>query len=149
MNQQCKNFELCKTLLNTPDPDVCLSCQMIFGTSPYSHICRGKGTLIFSDNIECPICLETKRGISQPRCDHFACTDCFKRCYYGETESEPRFPYPEIEEEYINSDSDDGKWEIDYPLILPWCNAYNKWNELQDEKYDNESHLRVCPLCRK
>ena len=146
---QCKNFEICKSVLDTPDTNVCLSCQMVFGTSPYTFICRGRGTLIFRDNVDCPVCLEdTKQGVSQPRCEHFTCVDCFKRCYYGDTSSEPPFPYPAIEQEYINSNDEYGKWEIDYPLILPWCNAFNKWNELQDEKYRKESHLRVCPLCR-
>ena len=146
---QCKNFELCKSALDTTNPELCLSCQMVFGTSPYTFICRGKGTLDFKDNVECPVCLDDcKRGVSQPRCEHFTCLDCFKRCYYGDTEGEPKFPYPEIEEEYINSDEEYGKWEADYPLILPWCNAFNKWNALQDEKYNTESHLRVCPLCR-
>ena len=37
----------------------------------------GKGILEISDNIECPICLEYKKGVSQPNCNHFTCIDCF------------------------------------------------------------------------
>jgi hypothetical protein len=38
----------------------------------------GKGILEFIDNHECAICMETKRCVSQPKCNHFICIDCFK-----------------------------------------------------------------------
>jgi hypothetical protein len=150
MSYPCKNFELCECVLDTIDNKLCLGCQIVFGTSPYSGRCRGKGALVFKDNVECPVCLEDgKRGVSQPRCEHFACVDCFKRCYYGDTEGEPPFPYPEIKDEYMNSDEDeDARWKIEYPLIITWSFAYTKWNDMQNKKFEREKHLRVCPLCR-
>ena len=42
---------------------------MMFGTwksGEYKHV--DKGILEMSNNLECPICLETKECISQPRC---------------------------------------------------------------------------------
>ena len=36
----------------------------------------------------------------QPRCSHFTCVDCFKLCYYSYEIIEPKFPYPELEDEY-------------------------------------------------
>jgi hypothetical protein len=154
---KCKNYELCNAVL----PDwwyeckghyICTNCDILFGTwgnGENAHY--GKGELIFSNNLECPICLQNERCVSQPRCEHFACLNCFKRCYFLDQSNDgaPEFPYDsEIEEEY-NENPDDTKWDINYPLIGEYNEMWNAWDDAKREKYDNEKYLRVCPLCRK
>jgi len=107
----------------------------------------GKGSLQFYDNLECPICLENKRCVSQPRCNHSTCISCFKRCYYGK--EYPSFPYPELEEEYYddienNNYVNNSKWNIYRHNIDEY--------ELLYDKIENENankNLKKCPLCRK
>jgi hypothetical protein len=151
---RCKNYELCEAVLpkwwfECKGNYLCTNCHMMFGTWKFQgQACRtGKGALDISDNVECPICLEVKRSISQPNCDHSLCIKCFKRCYYGDddTENEPKFPYPDIEDEYYNN-IENPKWENNYPLIKIHNEEWNKWD---DEKYENEECLHKCPLCRK
>jgi hypothetical protein len=139
----CKNHELCGEVL----PDwwwdckrkyLCTNCDVQFGN-----------TLETIEITECPICLEEKKGISQPNCSHPLCIGCFKRCYYGEDkEGEPHFPYPDIFEEYTR-DQFNPKWNRDYPLITAWDEAWNMWDDARNMKYEMEENLRVCPLCRK
>jgi len=111
------------------------------------------GILDVSDNVECPVCLEVKRSISQPNCEHTVCIDCFKRCYYGDDsrEGEPPFPYPDIEDEYYDDggDEENPKWKNDYPLIKIYNEEWNKWDDENNDKYANEENLRKCPICRK
>ena len=88
---KCKNYELCETVLpkwwfECKGNYLCTNCHMLFGTWGESH--TGKGILGISNNLECPICLENKRGISQPNCEHTLCIDCFKRCHYGKYNKE-------------------------------------------------------------
>lgn len=151
---KCKNYEVCDSLL----PDwwwdckgcyLCTNCHMQFGTwtNKLEGGNNGKGILEFIDNYECVICMETKRCISQPKCNHFICIDCFKRCYYGDKSGEPEFPYPEIEEEYYD-DQENPKWD-NYPLISIYNKNWNAWDDNRIEKYERETNLRCCPLCRK
>ena len=118
------------------------------GSGENTHI--GKGILEISNDLECPICLEIKKCISQPRCEHTVCIDCFKRCYYVNEnyEDEPMFPYPDIKDEYYN-DTENSKWDNDYPLIKIYNEEHNKWDDEKTEKYEKEEYLRNCPLCRK
>jgi len=90
---KCKNYELCESVLpkwwfECKGNYLCSSCHMLFGTWKLhgQQYKTGKGILEISDNLECPICLENKRGISQPNCEHTLCIDCFKRCHYGKDE---------------------------------------------------------------
>ena len=153
---KCKNYELCESVLpkwwfETKGNYLCTDCHMMFGSWKYQGIeyKTGKGVLDISENIECPICLEVKRSISHPNCNHTLCIDCFKRCYYGEddTENEPQFPYPDIEDEYYNN-QENPKWNNDYPLIKQYNEDWNKWDDGEQKKYENEKNLRICPLCR-
>lgn len=112
---KCKNYELCKTVLpewwhDCKDEYLCTNCDMMFGTWGDN---TGKGVLDTIENVECPICLETKKGISNPNCNHTLCIDCFRRCYYGtEDEEDPNFPYSdEIYDEY-SEDPNNEKWKI-------------------------------------
>ncbi len=154
---RCKNYIVCGEILPTwwfecKECYLCTNCHMMFGTwksGEYNHI--GKGILEVSDNVECPICLEIKMCITQPRCEHSVCIDCFKRCYYRVDLSPneiPVFPYPDMEDEY-DEDQDDPKWNNDYPLIKIYNEEYNKLLDDIDEQYENEAYLRNCPLCRK
>ena len=147
----CNNYELCDTLLpewwfECKGDYLCTNCHMMFGT--WGDSFTGKGTLQFLDQVDCPVCFEQKRGVSQPRCDHFICIDCFKRCYYGDEDGEPAFPYPEIEDEYY-MDEDNPKWDNEYPLIRVYNDKWTSWENRKVEKYVNETNLRICPLCRK
>jgi hypothetical protein len=122
----------------------------MFGTwenENYGVYKTGKGVLEITDNVECPICLEMKRGISHPNCNHTTCIPCFKRCYYGDYSGEPSFPYPDIEDEY-DDDIENIKWEIDYPLIKKYNEEYNKWEERM-QHLEETNNLDKCPLCRK
>jgi len=150
---KCKNYELCEEVLpkwwfECKGNYLCTDCNMSFGTWGESH--TGKGILKISDNLECPICLENKRSILQPNCEHTLCLDCFKRCYYGDNdlENEPEFPYPDIENEY-DEDQENPKWKTNYPLIKIWNEEWNKWDDKRIQKYENEKNLKKCPLCRK
>ena len=154
---KCKNYELCESVLprwwfECKGNYLCTNCHMMFGTwknEKMSIYKTGKGVLDISDNIDCPVCLEVKRSISQPNCEHTLCIECFKRCYYGDddTENEPKFPYPDIEDEYDDNQGDI-KWENDYPLIKKYNEDYIKWDDKRMQKLDNEEYLKKCPLCR-
>ena len=152
---KCKNYELCKAVLpkwwfECKGNYLCTNCHMMFGTwGSGENAHTGKGVLEISDNVECPICLEVKRSISQPNCEHTVCIKCFKRCHYGDdnAENEPKFPYPDIEDEYYDN-TENPKWENNYPLIKIYNEEWNKWDDKKIQKYTNEENLRKCPLCR-
>ena len=141
---KCKNYIVCEEVLpkwwfDCKGHYLCINCDMM-----------RFGILETSNKVECPICLEIKEGISQPRCNHSLCISCFNRCYYGDEnrEGEPIFPYPDIEDEY-QDDLDNIKWVNDYPLIKIYNEEWNKWDDERIEKRANEEYLRKCPLCRK
>ena len=174
---KCKNYELCKRLLPKWWFDkygnyFCSQCHMVCGTQespkwnlkfiPWLRprpgpagqyiIKPGKGMLEFYDNRECPVCLEKKRSILQPRCEHTLCIECFKRCYWGyndsDIENEPQFPYPDIEKEYYK-DPENLKWNNDYPLIKKYNEDRNKHDDAIIFRISNQDYLQTCPLCRK
>ena len=149
---KCKNYELCESVLpkwwfDCKGCYLCTNCDMMFGTwkNEAAGIYKtGKGVLDVYDNVECPICLDMKRSVSQPNCEHTLCIDCFKRCYYGE--NEPTFPYPDIEDEYYD-DSEHPKWDTEYPFIQIYNNEWEEWDDKKNR--NEEEHLQRCPLCRK
>lgn len=154
---KCKNYEICATLLpkwwfECKGHYLCTNCDIKFGTWKFQgeEYKTGKGKLDIIDNLECPICLEVKRSISQPNCEHTLCIECFKRCYYGNDniDNEPKFPYPYIEEEYYEN-QDNLKWDNDYPLIKIYNEDWDKWDDATDKKFNEEKYLRKCSLCRK
>lgn len=156
---KCRNYELCGESTNREYLHLyewgkfylCTFCHIKFNTwgSATQVLHEGRGVLNFRDNVECPICLETKRGITQPRCSHWACIDCFKRCYYGEDgNEEPVFPYPEIKDEYFD-DVDNDVWEQQYPLIKTYVEQWELYEETVETRLEQEGHLQLCPLCRK
>lgn len=169
---KCMNYELCNQVLpkswwNTwSQKYLCPNCFMMFGTWGFGDVKHtGKGALAVFDNVECPICLQCKKSMSQPRCDHTTCIDCLRRCYfsYESREGEPEFPYsetvesgleefvligPSLEEEFM-SDPYNPKWDAEYPLIKQHFEEWARWDEERILKYENEANLRVCPICRK
>ncbi len=151
--EPCKNFEFCdgmqppqwcgegghsiRYLDSGGDPDLCMNCAVMF-----------RKELVFKDDVECPICFETKKGITQPNCEHAICIECFRDCYYGKYD-EPDFPYSkDIEEEYDEYDDlyNAPKSFLDkYPLIREYEEECNKRYDRQDEMISVNSR---CPLCR-
>jgi hypothetical protein len=156
---KCKNHEVCRAILPrkyTHGDYLCVACTMMFGVwfstrSNEQHI--GWGHLPITDALECPICLEMKRSISQPRCEHTVCIDCFRRCNYGKEcpEDEPPFPHPDIEKDYYE-DQGNPVWYTDYPLIQRFDEDWKEWSDLCGETAcdsDPETYHPHCPLCRK
>jgi hypothetical protein len=158
---KCRNWELCGTAL----PEVwindylCINCHMLFGT--WGDEKTGKGVLPILESVECSICLEVKRSVELPNCDHSLCIDCFKRCCYGEpSDPEPQFPYSEeVEERYREERTEAGptaedEWDdyANYPLVLEYRKKEIIWERLEDEReyktHYAEEHLKKCPLCR-
>lgn len=147
---KCDNHEVCGTddlptwWLECKGKWLCTNCDRMFGTGTWSTgtgliYKTGKGSLHFDDvEVECPICLESKRSVSQPTCDHTVCIDCFKRCYYGDSSGEPPFPYLEIEEDTYDEDDD--------PLIKEWNVKWHLWDDHRQCMYKmEETTLQKCP----
>ena len=40
------------------------------------------------DDFECPVCLEIKKALEMPRCNHKVCLDCYKIIYFGKSQYE-------------------------------------------------------------
>jgi hypothetical protein len=40
------------------------------------------------DDYECPICMESKKSLEMPRCNHKVCIECYKTIYFGSSTSE-------------------------------------------------------------
>jgi hypothetical protein len=137
---KCKNYEICSDVLplwwyDCKGKYICTNCDMMFGTwSSAKYEQKGRGILIFKDNTVCPLCFRFRRTVSQPSCNHFACIDCFKKCWY----TMPSFPYPEIEDDY--NDQDNTEWYIKYPLLLFYDKKYKEWE-------NEELGYEKCPLC--
>jgi len=157
---KCKNYEICESILPSWWYDckghyICPNCDIMFGTwscPKYNVFKTGKGILPIVNDTECSICLERKRSVTQPNCEHTLCIECLKRCYYGDWSGAPEFPYSkEVEDLYDMADEtyDHIKWKTDYPLIETWGLEYDKWETDRMYKNDNEEYLKCCPLCRK
>jgi hypothetical protein len=138
--KKCPNYLVCRCI--APEwyyhchRGTCMNCAMMWGN------------LEFTDNIECPICFETKKGVKQLKCDHKICVDCFRRCNYGEKKPQPVFPYSnEIEEEH-DEDHDNPKW-LEDPLIVKYRLEWIQYEIDEDTTYEKEASLRICSICRK
>jgi len=140
---KCKNHIVCDAVLPKWWYD-CKGCYLCINC-----LVLGWGNLRTFIEMECPICLDTNTVITRPTCEHHPiCVSCFKRCYYGVRENEPKFPYPEVEDEYFD-DQDNPKWESDYPLIRTYNKEWNDWEDLREYKNQTEQNLRTCHYCRK
>ena len=144
---KCPNYLICGAL----EPQRILWCY--HGTcSNCQYMCGkkfgGKGVLKFTEDVECPICMETKTCVEGLRCDHNVCVDCFRRCRNGQHKPQPQFPYSsEVEDEY-DVDQDAERWRND-PLIAKYKADWVQYELDEKITYLKEASLRVCPLCRK
>ena len=122
MDVPCPNFEVCDEYMD-PRMRTCIHCS-------FRRIVNSKKDILtFKDNIECPVCLETKKGVTNINCDHYVCIDCFHEMHrYIEDGEGPPFPYDEtIEEDYDNNPD---KYEND-PIINTWLDCYEThYNEI-------------------
>lgn len=136
---KCANHWLCQQ--EKPqwklDRGLCLTCHILFRAS------GGRGILLRKLE-ECPICLQLEECVSQPRCGHWVCKECFRKCYYPSMfHSQPELPL-EIREEY-EANPRDSKWETN-ELYLAF--------EEEEDAYQWDMHQRYlqlgkCPLCRQ
>ncbi len=137
---KCPNFELCKSSLPKVLMDcyngLCLDCDMMFGTWQ-----GGKGKLNTKENTECPICLKKVKCISLPKCEHYVCIECMKRCWYGDKNLEPIFPYNSTIEDEYDDNPDDDKFKNDEKII--------QYNQELDQLKIKQENLRKCSLCSK
>ena len=144
---KCKNYEVCDRVLgrwwfDCKGDYLCTSCDVTFGSKIL--------TISADDNLECPVCLETAKGVTHLHCNHYVCISCFKRCYYGDNSGEPTFPYPEIENEYYEDTDPEGtKWVTQYPLISSYHDKWYEWIDKRNQRHLDEKYLRNCPICRK
>ena len=76
---------------------------------------------------ECPICLETKRTIELPTCDHRVCLECCKTIYFGKSEKK-NIP---IHPNEINFNTYSSKW----PYEILAKDEENNEDEENDEKF--------------
>jgi hypothetical protein len=84
---KCPNFIICGMVLPLRylqcHDGLCINCDIMFGTWQ-----GGCGELKIKSDVECCICLETNIGVSYPKCDHYVCVKCFKRCFYGDEDED-------------------------------------------------------------
>ena len=135
---ECPNYVLC----NNKGPQwvlscsngICIDCDLTFGTWK-----GGKGILETKLDIECCVCLEEHcLGISLPKCVHFICVICMKKRYFPKHNPVfPKFPYPELEDEY-DDDPDNEKWTM-YPLILQYQRI---WNTVETSMKGNMKEMK-------
>ena len=118
---KCNNYEICGEMfpkgliewggwnMGIHKHYLCSECYSMFGNGHSEYHSR-EGVLKFCDtNRECPICLEVKPSIFQPKCEDTLCIDCFNRCYYGDR---PTFPYPDDDVDNLEYHNLDPKWNI-------------------------------------
>ena len=140
---KCPNFLVCGRI----EPQWVLRCHKGLCISPCT---TSFGYLQFTDNEECPICLEIKTCVKQLQCDHKTCVDCFKRCHLPPywDDPQPEFPYDsELEDEY-DADWENIRWRND-PLIQKYEADSKKWELERQIQEANESYLKVCSICRR
>lgn len=154
MYKKCANYNICRG--TSPDwwhKEICVGCDLYFGSWK-----KGK-CILTRKNSECPICLEEKECVEQPKCEHYICITCFRKIYLGEIDEdeveqkigkEPEHPYEEILNEN-NLDYDDllkdSRFDIDKSLIEQWeieSDVYFRSKEMLSEQYCT----CTCPLCR-
>jgi len=146
---ECPNYILCKSIMPNSSMyhGMCDGCYLIFGKWN-----GGRGISEIKDT-ECVICLENKTCITQPKCIHFTCIECFKRCHYGDPNydlgNKPIFPYNSMIENEYYDDFKNPKWASEYPLISIYNDKKNDWDDKQFENSLREEQLQFCPVCRQ
>lgn len=102
------------------------------------------------ENEECPICLETKRTIELPICNHRVCLECCKTIYFGKSDTNiipthpaeinfnitiPQFPYQILDEE--------GKENDDEEKLTKYYEFKNKYFNFDFDNKKIETLLKV------
>ena len=166
----CPNYVVCG---NYEHPDFlhngrCLSCDINLGEWQ-----KGRGNLEFKTIESCCICLdENLQGVSMPKCEHYICIECFKKCF--DLQEEPFFPQElddnldelaNLEEEF-SGESVFRYYEIfaeRHPEIAEIVKIYaegcKQWKDNRPSyptgvsgavaRYEENKRLSRCPLCRK
>lgn len=167
----CPNFPICDTAC--PRYILDFNSGVCFG-------CFKVDKLEFQEekNWTCPICtISNKISVKLPKCSHKLCMNCVKRIYYPdfsdfpantvESLQEPKFPYPDQEDDYFNSiipepkhsnssSSPTESWVMNYDKKLEkWRNKWYRF--LYKREVGNSENLgadgfigyiRHCPFCR-
>jgi hypothetical protein len=67
-DKRCPNFQLCRKMID-PSMKACSSCFWEFNNE----------VVEFKDDMECPVCYETKKCVKFRKCTHFVCLKCFDK----------------------------------------------------------------------
>lgn len=151
--RECPNTPIC----NNQEPQfildfnngVCTECITHLGRSPENPT-PSRPILKFTQEIECPVCFNVRKGVQNPRCDHVLCIPCLKAIYwYDETIDglipRPQFPLPEQEEDYYHTP----ELFINDKLVNEWKTKIGSWNEERIwYVVHNKKYLKHCPICR-
>lgn len=159
----CPNIKVCGNYEHknafTYYHGVCWNCDIYLGEWQ-----RGKGKLEFKSIDMCCICYEKEiEGVSMPKCSHFICVECFKKCFNHLT-SDPFFPQ-ELEDhldelcELVNEfpeETERKHYEIlaeRHPeiseIILTYVDGCDNVRNREHLSYNDRERLARCPLCRR
>jgi len=146
----CPNYIVCGTKNRRCILDChnghCMSCAVLCYSEevPYTFDIQ-KATE------ECPICLEIKEyDVKRLHCKHRICSDCFKRCHLeiGIDRSDgPKFPYPKLENDYLNDNAEVRTKLAEDPLTILWEEDCEKWEYEKSEL--EQKTLGICAICRR
>jgi hypothetical protein len=144
--KRCPNYIVCgeslpEYVLDSSD-GLCINCDVFWGAWR-----GGKKSLGEFPDTECPVCLEITTCVSQPKCNHHICPDCFKKCWFPSEPPQPKFPYPQDQEDEYDNNPDAEKWQDD-PLIKKYHTDFRNWEISCEIRYDSNKNLRLCPICR-
>jgi hypothetical protein len=86
--------------------------------------------------------------VSFPNCDHYTCFPCHERCWFGppDLSSEVEFPYNSFIKELYLKNRD--QFNND-PNIIKYKKKLYEASQKWEDEFENESHLRKCPICRQ
>jgi hypothetical protein len=75
------------------------------------------------------------------------CVGCFNAGWCDEPSGPPDFPYSdEIISEWVG-DKDNPKWDVEYPLLRLWDDAYDEWMEGVEVISQSLAYFMHCPMC--
>ena len=119
---QCNNYYIQKF----EGLNICCSCASTEKYGP-SDIFDNIKNVVLKNNIECPVCWETTRGIKLPNCDHLCCINCFKSLFFG-------FINIEKSKNFYSQEREDP-----YDIMFP---TGNKEEEEEEEEENNKINHR-------
>lgn len=170
--KQCPNFEYCQRYL----PEDMLKCYDGFCLDCYARF--STVFAIYQENgklFECPICLENKKCIKNPKCEHLICLECFKITRDSELNKfneewqiygRIKFPLPRCPTEELHKEWEDDRINNTYYQFMmlervkwgkyEWYNAFKArifeiyLIKMTTERLvlDKNKNLMKCPICR-